>query len=246
MIGEPFSIETTSQFDKATLTYVIDKSKLGDTEFDNLLFLWYDEENDNFVELDTILDEENSTVSVETTHFSKYMIVDGKEWYRAWQNIYTKINESKGQHIPNALFGGDSGAQQYNLLGQEKAEWFYSKRKIQGDVFLKVSIMNNILTYNDKSVTMKRKIIDYIVMSEYLIILEDFTGDDYNLVYCFDNELHKLWKIKKPDSKFIGQKQLPYVGITITKGLTVVDTLGRYLIIDMDTGEITDMFCNRF
>ena len=78
--------------------------------------------------------------------------------------------------------------------------------------------MNNILTYNDKSVTMKRKIIDYIVMSEYLIILEDFTGDDYNLVYCFDNELHKLWKIKKPDSKFIGQKQLPYVGITITKG----------------------------
>lgn len=109
-----------------------------------------------------------------------------------------------------------------------------------------VSIMNNILTYNDKSVTMKRKIIDYIVMSEYLIILEDFTGDDYNLVYCFDNELHKLWKIKKPDSKFIGQEQLPYVGITITKGLTVVDTLGRYLIIDMDTGEITDMFCNRF
>jgi len=34
-----FEIETTSKFDKATLTYVIDKSKLGDTEFDNLLFL---------------------------------------------------------------------------------------------------------------------------------------------------------------------------------------------------------------
>ena len=130
LIGEPFEIKTTSKFDKATLTYVIDKSKLGDTEFDNLLFLWYDEENDNFDELDTILDEENSTVSVETTHFSKYMIVDGKEWYRAWQDIYTKINESKGQHIPNALFDGDSGAQQYNLLGQEKAEWFYNKRKI--------------------------------------------------------------------------------------------------------------------
>ena len=42
LVGEPFSIETTSQFDKATLTYVVDKSKLGDTEFDNLLFLWYD------------------------------------------------------------------------------------------------------------------------------------------------------------------------------------------------------------
>ena len=85
LVGEPFSIETTSQFDKATLTYVIDKSKLGDTEFDNLLFLWYDEENDNFVELDTILDEENSTVSVETEHFSKYMLVDKVEWFNAWK-----------------------------------------------------------------------------------------------------------------------------------------------------------------
>ncbi len=79
-------IKTTSQFDKSTLTYVIDKSKLGDTEFDNLLFfLWYDEENDNFVELDTMLDEENSTVSVETTHFSKYMLVDKVEWFNAWK-----------------------------------------------------------------------------------------------------------------------------------------------------------------
>ena len=86
LVGEPFSIETTSQFDTATLTYVIDKSKLGDTEFDNLLFLWYDEENDNFVELDTVLDEKNSTVSVETTHFSKYMLVDQVEWFKAWKN----------------------------------------------------------------------------------------------------------------------------------------------------------------
>ena len=86
LVGEPFSIETTSQFDTATLTYVIDKSKLGDTEFDNLLFLWYDEENDNFVELDTVLDEKNSTVSVETTHFSKYMLVDQVEWFKARKN----------------------------------------------------------------------------------------------------------------------------------------------------------------
>ena len=86
LVGEPFSIETTSQFDTATLTYVIDKSKLGDTDFDNLLFLWYDEENDNFVELDTVLDEKNSTVSVETTHFSKYMLVDQVEWFKAWKN----------------------------------------------------------------------------------------------------------------------------------------------------------------
>ena len=94
LIGEPFEIETTSKFDKATLTYVIDKSKLGDTEFDNLLFLWYDEENDNFVELDTILDEENSTVSVETTHFSKYMIVDGNRNELIVSNIVDSMSDS--------------------------------------------------------------------------------------------------------------------------------------------------------
>ena len=126
LVGEPFSIETTSQFDKATLTYVIDKSKLGDTEFDNLLFLWYDEENDNFDELDTILDEENSTVSVETTHFSKYMIVDGKEWYRAWQDIYTKINESKGQHIPNATVLISKSSNIYNVNNANRNELIVS------------------------------------------------------------------------------------------------------------------------
>ena len=126
LVGEPFEIKTTSQFDKATLTYVIDKSKLGDTEFDNLLFLWYDEENDNFDELDTILDEENSTVSVETTHFSKYMIVDGKEWYRAWQDIYTKINESKGQHIPNATVLISKSSNIYNVNNANRNELIVS------------------------------------------------------------------------------------------------------------------------
>lgn len=120
------TFETTSKFDKATLTYLIDKSKLGDTEFDNLLFLWYDEENDNFVELDTILDEENSTVSVETTHFSKYMIVDGKEWYRAWQDIYTKINESKGQHIPNATVLISKSSNIYNVNNANRNELIVS------------------------------------------------------------------------------------------------------------------------
>lgn len=85
LVGEPFSIETTSDYEKATLTYVIDKNKLGDTEFDNLMFLWYDEKKDEFVELDTILDEENSTVSINTPHFSKYMLVDKKEWFDAWK-----------------------------------------------------------------------------------------------------------------------------------------------------------------
>ena len=84
LIGEPFEIETTSEFDTATLTFTIDKSKLGETEFDNLLFLWYNEEENDFVEIETTLDEENSTASITTTHFSKYMVIDKYKWFEAW------------------------------------------------------------------------------------------------------------------------------------------------------------------
>ncbi len=41
LVGEPFEIQTTSEFDKATVTFQIDTDKLGETEYDNLLFLWY-------------------------------------------------------------------------------------------------------------------------------------------------------------------------------------------------------------
>jgi len=85
LIGEPFEIETESQFNSATITFKIDSSGLGETSFDNLMFLWYDEENQKFVELDTVLNVESETVSVTTTHFSKYMIVDRTVWYEAWE-----------------------------------------------------------------------------------------------------------------------------------------------------------------
>ena len=84
LVGEPFEIETTSEFDTAALTFRIDKDKIGEIPFDNLLFLWYNEEENEFVELETILDEENFTASIVTTHFSKYMVVDKYEWYKAW------------------------------------------------------------------------------------------------------------------------------------------------------------------
>ncbi|ADU23853.1 amidase domain-containing protein [Ruminococcus albus] len=88
LVGEPFSIKISSEYKKATLSFKIDQSKLGDTEFDNLMFLWYDEKKKEFVELDTFYDSENSIVSIETEHFSKYMVVDKTEWFNNWRKIY--------------------------------------------------------------------------------------------------------------------------------------------------------------
>lgn len=91
LVGEPFEIETTSEFDKATLTFKIDTNKLGEVEFDNLLFLWYNEEENEFVELETTIDADNNTVSIITTHFSKYMVVDRQAWFDNWREIYARF-----------------------------------------------------------------------------------------------------------------------------------------------------------
>lgn len=101
LVGEPFEIETESEFDRATLTFKIDKNKLGEIPFDNLLFLWYNEEEDEFVELETTLDEDNSTASIETTHFSKYMVVDGYQWYKAWSEEFDYNPTGGGSGAPS-------------------------------------------------------------------------------------------------------------------------------------------------
>lgn len=62
----------------------LDTDKLGETAFEDLIFLWYDEENQIFVELETSHNVEEDTVSVVTSHFSKYMIVDKTVWRDAW------------------------------------------------------------------------------------------------------------------------------------------------------------------
>ena len=88
LVGDPFEIETESKFDNATLSFKINRSKLGDTDFNDLMFLWYDEENYEFVELETFYDDTNSIVSINTTHFSRYMVVDKNKWFEAWTQTF--------------------------------------------------------------------------------------------------------------------------------------------------------------
>lgn len=104
LIGEPFEIESESRFDKATITFKINQSKLGDTELDNLLFLWYDEENYKFVELETYYDYDNSTVSIETSHFSRYMVVDKNKWFEAWAVELNYNPNNKDSHAPTCRY----------------------------------------------------------------------------------------------------------------------------------------------
>ncbi len=93
LIGEPFNFETPTSFNSAKITFKVDKTKLGDTKFDNLLILWYNEEEQIFEEMETFHDEANSTVSTTTTHFSQYMIVDSEKWFANWETSFNELRK---------------------------------------------------------------------------------------------------------------------------------------------------------
>ncbi|MBR2523167.1 MAG: hypothetical protein IKE53_01860 [Clostridiales bacterium] len=83
-IGAPIEFNSTIEFDSATITFSYDESVLGDTDEEDLMIMWLDEENCRFVELDSIVDSTNNTVSVAVTHFSKYVLIDKVPWNGAW------------------------------------------------------------------------------------------------------------------------------------------------------------------
>lgn len=93
MIGEPFNFTSSTNFESATIKFKVDQSKLGDTLFDNLIILWYNEEDQTFEEMPTTRDAVNSTVSTTTTHFSQYMVVDSVKWYENWENSLDQLRK---------------------------------------------------------------------------------------------------------------------------------------------------------
>jgi len=89
LVGVPVDIETEGDFDSMTITF---KYKEGVDE-ENLKILWYDEENNQYVVLDnSVIDTESNTVSVTTTHFSKYMLIDEAVWVRSWGNACSRTD----------------------------------------------------------------------------------------------------------------------------------------------------------
>ncbi len=93
MIGEPFNFETSTKFNAARITFKIDQSKLGDTEFDNLIILWYNEKEQIFEEMPTTRNRVQSTISTKTTHFSQYIVVDSAKWYANWEKSFTELRK---------------------------------------------------------------------------------------------------------------------------------------------------------
>ena len=105
-------------------------------------------------------------------------------------------------------------------------------------------IYDDTIVLNNRKLIMDSRIIDYIITSNYIILLTEFSGD-YETVYCYSSDFELFWKVQPPDKKFYGQNRLPYTGLSFNGNICVSDNLGRTFTID-DNGTITDMKCIRF
>ena len=81
LVGDPVNIETTGEFNSMTITFYYTD---GLNE-NNLRIMWYDEENGEYIVLDNYsINKARNTISVTTTHFSKYMLIDEEVWVNTW------------------------------------------------------------------------------------------------------------------------------------------------------------------
>ena len=89
LVGVPVDIESTGDFGSMTIVF-----KYSDeVDEENLKVLWYDEENNEYKVLrNSVQDTDENTVSVSTTHFSKYMLIDEAVWVRTWASACDSTN----------------------------------------------------------------------------------------------------------------------------------------------------------
>jgi hypothetical protein len=86
LVGAPVEVDfDKNEVEGGNLVFVYDPNELKGVRPDALMFMWYDEENDNYVELeDGVLNTENCSMSIEIDKPGVYLLVNKYQWYNAW------------------------------------------------------------------------------------------------------------------------------------------------------------------
>lgn len=98
-IGKPVDILLTDDtLEEAKISFYYDPTQLGETDLTDLKVAWYNNE-EGCMELleDSVVDLDSQSVSVETTHFSEYVLVDSKDWYENWMKPQMIIRDTTSQ-----------------------------------------------------------------------------------------------------------------------------------------------------
>lgn len=70
LIGCPYEFTCSSDFNQAVVSISLNKNMIDKEQFDNIIVLWYDKQNDEFVQIDSHGDFTNGVIEFETSHFS--------------------------------------------------------------------------------------------------------------------------------------------------------------------------------
>ncbi|WP_318507007.1 VWA domain-containing protein [Bacillus sp. T3] len=84
-MGAGFDFTTEVEFDEAAMTFQYDESFNGQSIRPEIYY--YNEEQQRLEKLENQVHDPNSrTVTATVTHFSKYILLNGVEWDKAWEN----------------------------------------------------------------------------------------------------------------------------------------------------------------
>ena len=98
IVGVPVNITSSAKFNTATITFTYDDTLLNNTAEEDLVILWYDRDNKQYVPLEeSVVDTVNNTVSCTTTHFSTYLVIDRKIWLDSWRE------QIEYRHLPGVI-----------------------------------------------------------------------------------------------------------------------------------------------
>lgn len=118
LLGTPVEINACGgDVETATITFQYDPEQLGDADENDLAIVWYDEENDIMILLeDSVVNADNNTVSVTTTHFSKYGVVLRQLWDEAWNLQLPAIRTNETPYYNVVLAMDCSGSMGYDKM----------------------------------------------------------------------------------------------------------------------------------
>lgn len=110
-----------------------------------------------------------------------------------------------------------------------------------------ILINDREITINDIKFTIPYKIEqnkEYVLLSDRIIIVFDIDeGKRKNNVACYSLKGELLWTVKSPLKKIDNfERECLFVGISIIdNSCRVIDYWGRTFLIDINTGELSDL-----
>lgn len=216
LVGNPYDINSTSQFNEAELSFKIRKKYLGATVFDDLAILWYNKDEQTFELIDCTLDSANSVVKATLPHFSKYMIVNRKEWAEAWA---TSLDYSKYDSY-DIVYAIDCSGSMEDLDPEPSESGTASKRHMAANNLI------GVMEEDDEAAV--------IGFNYTTSLLCDFTSDQSDLRSV-------LYNLYQEGSTNFNPVLSESISKLTTRTETSEETVGKMIILISDGGMLDDL-----